>query len=84
MPVRSAYEGILEFWKEIVYSPNKYRETEGIKRISTLILLHQRERKYLKQFVRKEESLIVYRFVLLVQKELVQLSPRHVLKRELW
>lgn len=30
MPVRSAYEGILGFWKEIVYSPNKYRETEGI------------------------------------------------------
>ena len=67
--------------KEIVYSPNKYRETEGIKRILISILLHQRERKYLKQFVKKEENLTVYRFVLLVQKELVQLSPRHALKR---
>lgn len=60
--------------KEIVYSPNKYRETEGIKRILILTLLLQREEQSSPPFVRNVENLTSFRFVLMVQRELVQLS----------
>nr|DAL45331.1 MAG TPA_asm: hypothetical protein [Caudoviricetes sp.] len=57
--------------KEIVYSPNKYRETEGVKRILILTLLLQRELLFSPPFVRSVENSMLFRFVLMVQKVLV-------------
>ena len=64
--------------KEIVYSPNKYRETEGIKRILILTLLLQRELLFSPPFVRSVESSTLFRFVLMVQRVLVLQLPQLV------